>query len=785
MEFKSFTSFPPTHRKDDWRETARQRHSTLASGTLRNTAMHRQCNERAKQSCDYARWSAASSAIRSSSRRVVAAAIADAILSDSGSRQLASSELPMLGHPQLQDARTADRTTVGCGRQWRWPARSQPCRLRACRCPLPRCGTRTVHLGFHWLRAATWATPSSPQLGRPLDDTPRARRRKLRSFRSVLRAHSSGQGNTLTVGAATKKSLKLSTVEAPNSWHAPARLFGWRAEPSLGPRPPKPRDLLCAILYAPRTVITRRCTTAPDSLGFRGFVKEIRSRKSFSCSCAKPRRRCELRAMAGVDSNVHPSGPSSSTELLCKADALPTTTRIYSKASAEPGDPHDTWARNPMIGEGSRGNRNPAIQPGSQAVKHPIPAGSPARSPPSARVLAPACASGGSAAAPSATSAEAATPWRPLRLGQVPPPRPRGQPPRRLVQGPPPDEMWQWCCFNKRLKIGCGCPCGSRCGSVRRGAQGLSRAQTIPVVMLLHVGRQSSVSAVPRRCPRPTKREGTASDRASLRRFRARLGARPEAVVAEHQRRQSPPPHREGGRSRGPRCPRSSREPAPALNDRARHARVHDSNECKHPPQDEQANSPATVPSRSESRAAQSARQIIHVTPPPHRPSPLPNAPRLGGQSCAARGKPTLASTRLTSSTVKPPTTSPSPRMRSISRPNCPRKPRGVGWPKVRYTARTTASRSATPSRDSQRPRAGTSTERCAMAHHAGDRGANGPAAMGESEAALGPSTEGMLGMRDAVERLRKPAPSPTSTSARRSDRHGGACGAQGSNMPA
>jgi hypothetical protein len=346
----------------------------------------------------------------------------------------------MLGHPQLQDARTADRTTVGCGRQWRWPARSQPCRLRACRCPLPRCQKRTVHLGFHWLRAATWATPSSPQLGRPLDDTPRARRRKLRSFRSVLRAHSSGQGNTLTVGAATKKSLKLSTVEAPHSWHAPARLFGWRAEPSLGPRPPKPRDLLCAILYAPRTVITRRCTTAPDSLGFRGFVKEIRSRKSFSCSCAKPRRRCELRAMAGVDSNVHPSGPSSSTELLCKADALPTTTRIYSKASAEPGDPHDTWARNPMIGEGNRGSRNPVIQLGSQAVKHPIPAGSPARSPPSARVLAPACASGGSAAAPSATSAEAATPWRPLRLGQVPPPRPRGQPPRRLVQGPPPDE---------------------------------------------------------------------------------------------------------------------------------------------------------------------------------------------------------------------------------------------------------------------------------------------------------------------------------------------------------
>jgi hypothetical protein len=30
MEFKSFTSFPPTHRKDDWRETARQRHSPAA-----------------------------------------------------------------------------------------------------------------------------------------------------------------------------------------------------------------------------------------------------------------------------------------------------------------------------------------------------------------------------------------------------------------------------------------------------------------------------------------------------------------------------------------------------------------------------------------------------------------------------------------------------------------------------------------------------------------------------------------------------------------------------------
>lgn len=67
MEFKSFTSFPPTHRKDDWRGNCPS--ETLASGTLRNTAMHRQCNERAKQSCDYARWSAASSAIRSSSRR--------------------------------------------------------------------------------------------------------------------------------------------------------------------------------------------------------------------------------------------------------------------------------------------------------------------------------------------------------------------------------------------------------------------------------------------------------------------------------------------------------------------------------------------------------------------------------------------------------------------------------------------------------------------------------------------------------------------------------------------
>ena len=252
----------------------------------------------------------------------------------------------MLGHPQLQDARTADRTNVGCGRQWRWPARSQPRRLRACRFPPPRCRTRTVHLGSHWLRAATWATPSSPaspQLGRTLDDTPRLRppakvaRLPLCPQSSQLRPRA--QGNKLTDGAATVKSLKLSTLAAPHSWHAPARLFGWRAEPSLGPRPPKPKDLLCAILYAPRTVITRRCTTAPDSLGFRGFVKEVRSRKSFSCSCARPLRRCELRAIGGVDSHAHPSGPSSSTELLSKADALPSTTPRPRPSPANPTTP--------------------------------------------------------------------------------------------------------------------------------------------------------------------------------------------------------------------------------------------------------------------------------------------------------------------------------------------------------------------------------------------------------------------------------------------------------------